>query len=89
MRYFKISKKSEETASIRSFSLVNPLVDMPLPEFSAGAHITVHAPETISRQYSLANTPGSSDHYLNSILRGQEGRGGSHWIHESLRSGIL
>ncbi|WP_339420488.1 MULTISPECIES: PDR/VanB family oxidoreductase [unclassified Pseudomonas] len=85
--YLKISKISDETASIRSFYLVNASAETSLPEFSAGSHITVRVTDTISRQYSLANTPGSSDHYLISVLREQEGRGGSQWIHDNWKIG--
>lgn len=87
--YLKISNVSDETASIRSFSLVNASAGVPLPEFSAGSHITVRVTGTIWRQYSLANTPGSSDHYLISVLREQEGRGGSQWIHENWKIGDI
>ncbi len=87
--YLKISKISDETASIRSFYLVNASTGVPLPEFSAGSHITVRVTETIRRQYSLANTPGSSNCYLISVLREREGRGGSHWIHENWKIGDI
>lgn len=87
--YLKISSVSDETASIRSFTLVNASAGEPLPEFSAGAHITVRVTGDIWRQYSLANTPGSSDHYLISVLREQDGRGGSQWIHENWKVGDI
>lgn len=87
--YLKISNVSDETASIRSYSLVNASAGVPLPEFSAGSHITVRVTEKIRRQYSLANTPGLSDHYLISVLREQEGRGGSQWIHENWKVGDI
>jgi len=87
--YLKISNVSDETASIRSFSLVNASAEEPLPAFSAGSHITVRVTGEIWRQYSLANTPGSSDHYLISVLREQQGRGGSQWIHENWKVGDI
>ena len=87
--YLMISSVSNETASIRSYSLVKASTGEPLPEFSAGSHITVRVTGDMRRQYSLANTPGSSDHYLISVLKEQEGRGGSQWIHDNWKVGDI
>ncbi|CCV09445.1 Vanillate O-demethylase oxidoreductase [Mesorhizobium metallidurans STM 2683] len=87
--YLKISNVSDETASIRTYSLVNASAGVPLPEFSAGSHIIVRVTGSTWRQYSLVNTPGLSDHYLISVLREQEGRGGSQWIHENWKVGDI
>src|ERR1035438_1111344 len=49
----------------------------PLPEFSAGAHIAIQAPNGLLRKYSLCNDPAERDRYLVAIKREANGRGGS------------
>ncbi len=58
-----------------------------LPAFTAGSHIDLHLPENRVRSYSLANAPGAVDHYVIAVQREVEGRGGSAWMHDSLRVG--
>jgi phthalate 4,5-dioxygenase reductase component len=48
-----------------------------LPEFSAGAHIAIRAPNGLLRKYSLCNDPAERDRYLVAIKREANGRGGS------------
>jgi phthalate 4,5-dioxygenase reductase subunit len=48
-----------------------------LPEFSAGAHISVRAPNGMVRKYSLCNDPAERDRYAIAVLREPQGRGGS------------
>ena len=49
----------------------------PLPEFSAGAHITIRVPNGLLRKYSLCNDPGERDRYQVAVKREVDGRGGS------------
>ena len=61
----------------------------PLPSWSAGAHIDLHLPGVITRQYSLC---GSSDNQLEwriAVLREPAGRGGSAAVHDKLRPGDI
>lgn len=58
-----------------------------LPAFSAGAHIDVHLPGGLIRQYSLCNHPGESHRYQIAVLRDPESRGGSVLIHDELNVG--
>jgi vanillate monooxygenase ferredoxin subunit len=60
--------------------------DSALPAFTAGAHVDVHLPNGLVRQYSLANAPGS-DHYLLGVLREAEGRGGSACMADQVQAG--
>ena len=59
----------------------------PLPAFAAGAHIDVHLPNGLVRQYSLAGNPATADEYLLCIKKEAHSRGGSRFIHDSLRVG--
>lgn len=55
--------------------------------FEAGAHIDVHLPGGLVRQYSLANAPGESDHYLICVRQAEPSRGGSRFLHHDVRVG--
>jgi phthalate 4,5-dioxygenase reductase subunit len=48
-----------------------------LPEFSAGAHVTVRVPGGFLRKYSLCNDPAERDRYVIAVKRESGGRGGS------------
>lgn len=58
-----------------------------LPSFSAGAHIDVHLPGGLVRQYSLCNAPGETHRYLIGVLREPASRGGSAALHEAVLEG--
>ena len=59
----------------------------PLPAFTAGAHIDVHLPGGLLRQYSLCNAQGETQRYRIAVLRDPATRGGSASVHEHLRPG--
>ena len=48
-----------------------------LPQFSAGAHITIRVPNGALRKYSLCNDPAERDRYTIAVKREANGRGGS------------
>lgn len=51
-----VTRKRREAEGIYSFELA-PVEDFTLPDFSAGAHIDVHLPNGLVRQYSLCDQP--------------------------------
>jgi phthalate 4,5-dioxygenase reductase subunit len=59
----------------------------PLPEFSAGAHIAIQAPNGLLRKYSLCNDPAERDRYLVAIKREANGRGGSCNLIDNIKAG--
>lgn len=73
-----------EGAGIHSYELVDP-AGGELPPFTAGAHIDVHLPNGLIRQYSLSNSPAERHRYVIAVLRDDKGRGGSKTLHESLK----
>lgn len=75
-----------EASSIHSFELVQP-EGHELPPFTAGAHIDMHLPGGLMRQYSLCNNPAERHRYVVGILKEETGRGGSHTAHDQLRVG--
>ncbi|MBR0565052.1 oxidoreductase [Azoarcus sp. L1K30] len=82
----RIARKVTEATDILSFELVDA-GGAPLPSFSAGAHIDVHLPNGIVRQYSLCNDPGECHRYLIAVLRDPASRGGSTAMHDRVHEG--
>ncbi|TBV73471.1 PDR/VanB family oxidoreductase [Pseudoxanthomonas winnipegensis] len=58
-----------------------------LPAFEAGAHVDVHLPGGLVRQYSIASTPADTSRYVLCVRREAASRGGSASVHERLRVG--
>jgi phthalate 4,5-dioxygenase reductase subunit len=58
-----------------------------LPEFTAGAHISIQTPNDLVRKYSLANDPEERDRYVIVVLREESGRGGSKSLVEETKEG--
>jgi ferredoxin-NADP reductase len=58
-----------------------------LPVWYPGAHVTLHLPNGLERQYSLWGDPGDRHHYDLAVLRTEDSAGGSRWVHESLMPG--
>lgn len=58
-----------------------------LPEFTAGSHVDLHLPNGAIRSYSLLNAQSERERYVVGIYRAPESRGGSRFIHETLRVG--
>jgi tetrachlorobenzoquinone reductase len=63
------------------------LDNAPLPPVAPGAHIDVHLPGGIARQYSLITADGDPRAFLIAIKRERASRGGSSYMHDSLRVG--
>jgi vanillate O-demethylase ferredoxin subunit len=78
---------TDEAEAIRSFELVSPDGDL-LPGFAAGAHIDVHTPQGTTRQYSLLNDDRERHRYVIAVLREEDGRGGSRWMHDVVEAGM-
>lgn len=86
LRTVRVSRKVLEAQDIYSFELVD--VDGgALSPFAAGAHIDVHVPGGIVRQYSLCNDPGETHRYLIGVLLDPASRGGSQGMHEHVQEG--
>lgn len=73
-----------EASGINSYELVDPEGGA-LPPFTAGAHIDIHLPNGIVRQYSLCNSPMERHRYVIAVLRDEKGRGGSKALHDLVR----
>lgn len=61
----------------------------PLPTCAAGAHIGVHLNDSLVRQYSLTIAEESPSSYFIGVKRNAQSKGGSHYMHESLKVGTV
>ncbi len=84
----KVAKLTTEAKDILSFELVRPDGGA-LPAFTAGAHVDVHLPDGLVRQYSLCNPPWETHRYLLCVLREKNSRGGSAGLHGLQTGGTL
>ena len=58
-----------------------------LPEFTAGAHITIRVPNGSLRKYSLCNDPAERNRYQVAVKRESNGRGGSINLIDTVKAG--
>lgn len=86
-RELRVSRMTWEAEGILSLHLTRIESDDPLPAWEPGAHIDVYVPDGSTRQYSLCGDPADLSSYQIAVLREPEGRGGSAFIHDSLRVG--
>lgn len=60
-----------------------------LPAWAPGAHVDVHLPGGLTRQYSLSGDPSDRRAWRIAVLREVDGRGGSVVVHEQVRAGTV
>ncbi|MBD1552273.1 PDR/VanB family oxidoreductase [Pseudomonas typographi] len=83
----RVAQRSAEGASNVGIRLEALEPGGSLPPFDAGAHVDVFLPGGIVRQYSIANAPHDTGHYLLCVKLQAQSRGGSRFIHEHLAAG--
>ncbi len=66
-----------------------PLEGGALPAFAAGAHVDLHLPNGLVRQYSLCNDPRETHRYVVGIKKDPKSRGGSSYVHDQLKVGAV
>ncbi len=72
----RVTRAERIADDIHLFELRDP-AGGELPEFSAGAHVSVRVPNGLIRKYSLCNDPADRDRYVIAVKRETGGRGGS------------
>lgn len=88
MIHARVVAKSMKAPGIAAFVLASEGGE-PLPVYSAGAHIDISLPNGMTRQYSLCGEQGDPTRYEIAVLRDGNGRGGSAFLHDSVRVGDL
>jgi phthalate 4,5-dioxygenase reductase subunit len=86
MMPLRVTRNDRIADGIHLFEFRDP-GDKPLPEFSAGAHITIRVPDGPLRKYSLCNDPAEHDRYQVAIKREVNGRGGSCALIDRVKAG--
>jgi len=82
----RIQTRKEEAEGVCSLELID-VEGRDLPAFSAGAHIDLHLPGGLVRQYSLCNNADEKHRYIVAVLRDDASRGGSAAVHDKLTQG--
>lgn len=85
-RTLRVHQKRWEAAGITSVTLVDP-AGGPLPTWRPGAHLALHLPNGLVREYSLCSDPADSAQWTVAVLRARDSRGGSSLIHDQLPIG--
>jgi tetrachlorobenzoquinone reductase len=85
----RVRATTYEARSILGFELVPLDPAIPLPVFTAGAHIDLHLPGGLLRSYSLLNDPQETHRYRIGVNLDAHSRGGSRHMHEQLRTGAV
>jgi tetrachlorobenzoquinone reductase len=68
---------------------LRPAGTAPLPPFAAGAHIDLTLGNGLARSYSLANPQSENHRYVVAVQKDAASRGGSCFIHETVRVGQI
>ncbi|HVZ45944.1 MAG TPA: PDR/VanB family oxidoreductase [Ramlibacter sp.] len=88
-RRVRVSAIREAAIDILAFDLA-PLDGRPLPAFPPGAHVDVHTPSGLVRQYSLCGDPAAAaGTWRIAVKKESQGRGGSLSMHEAVRAGTM
>ena len=84
----RVARIWPQAGGIKGFELVSP-TGAALPAFAAGAHVVIHLPNGLTRQYSMCNDPSETHRYELGVLKANDGRGGSAFMHEGVKAGDL
>jgi len=79
-----ITRQADQVLGVRLL----PLGGGMLPAWFPGAHVNLHLPNGLQRQYSLCGDPADRSHFHMAVLRTEFSEGGSSWIHDSLGIGM-
>src|SRR5690242_798505 len=82
----RVTRAERIAEDIHLFELRDP-AGAELPEFSAGAHVSLRVPNGLIRKYSLCNDPAERDRYVIAVKRETSGRGGSESLIRDLAEG--
>ncbi|MEV6982729.1 PDR/VanB family oxidoreductase [Sphaerisporangium sp. NPDC051017] len=88
MSTLRVRSMTWEADGVLAVCLADPEGDV-LPRWAPGAHIDLVAEGVPTRQYSLCGDPADPFLWRIAVLREEDGRGGSAFVHERLRPGAL
>ena len=82
----RVKRITYEAELINSYELVAPRGGDLVP-FTAGSHIDLHLSNGMIRSYSLVNDQRESNRYVIAVNKDAASRGGSKFIHDTVRVG--
>ncbi|HEY0823427.1 MAG TPA: PDR/VanB family oxidoreductase [Ramlibacter sp.] len=82
----RVAAVQAEARDVMRLELADPRGGL-LPPFEPGAHLTLHLPNGVQRQYSLAGDCRERNRYVLGVGRAADSRGGSEYVHATLRAG--
>lgn len=82
----RVHQKTWEARGVTSVTLVHPEGES-LPRWDPGAHLSLHLPGGLVREYSLCSDPDDTSRWSVAVQRAPDSRGGSRLIHEELQIG--
>ncbi|AZG47323.1 PDR/VanB family oxidoreductase [Gordonia insulae] len=85
-RILRVQQKTWEADGITSVTFVDP-TGAPLPSWDPGAHVALHLPGGLIREYSLCSDPRDTARWTVAVLRAEQSRGGSTLVHDRLSVG--
>ncbi|RCV88833.1 cytochrome P450/oxidoreductase [Billgrantia montanilacus] len=86
VRRVRVARAEPEAEGVLGVTLTDP-AGRDLPAWTPGSHLDVVLPIGEARKYSLCGPPDAGDWRV-AVLNEEAGRGGSRWMHESVREGI-
>jgi len=84
----RVRAMRREAEDVLSLELEDPS-GAPLPPWEPGAHIDLRFANGVERQYSLCSDPADGSAWRIAVLAESPSRGGSRYVHRSLRVGDL
>ncbi|MGN6426687.1 MAG: PDR/VanB family oxidoreductase [Leifsonia sp.] len=84
----RVDELRREADGVLSLRLADPS-GRPLPAWTPGEHVDVRFANGVERQYSLCSGPADGEAWRIAVLREHSSRGGSRYVHETLRPGDL
>jgi vanillate O-demethylase ferredoxin subunit len=87
-RRVRVASIRELATDIRGYELV-PADGRALPTYEAGAHVDIHVPTGLIRQYSLCGKHNATDCYRIAVKKDVAGRGGSISMHDDVDVGSV
>jgi ferredoxin-NADP reductase len=87
-RKVRVRRISYEAETVNSYELVLP-DGGDLAPFTAGSHIDLHLQNGMIRSYSLVNDQGEKHRYLIAVNKDPSSRGGSSFVHDSIKVGDI
>lgn len=88
MALLQVARAERVARDIHLFELRDPAGESLAP-FTAGAHVSVTAPNASVRKYSLCNDPEERDRYVIAVKRDPAGHGGSVSLVDGVKPGDL